>query len=85
MSKILAYVRGQIYLIQAELFFKNKKELTVCGLQYIDEMEMAKIKIEKFRCDNARENKKFTEKLSDLQKNYYEIFYTWDTATKWRS
>ena len=41
-------------------FLRTKKELTVCGLQYIDEMEMAKIKIEKFRCDNAGENKKFT-------------------------
>ena len=50
-------------------FLRTKKELTVCGLQYIDEMEMAKIKIEKFRCDNARENKKFTEKLSELKKN----------------
>ena len=26
-------------------------------------------KIEKFRCDNARENNKFTEKLSELLKN----------------
>ena len=26
-------------------FLKMKKELTVCGLQYIDEMEIAKIKI----------------------------------------
>ena len=30
---------------------------------------MLKIKIEKFRCDNAGENKKITEKLSELQKN----------------
>ena len=30
---------------------------------------MAKIKIEKFRCNNAEENNKFTEKLSALQKN----------------
>ena len=50
-------------------FLKTKKELTVCGLKYVDEMEMTKIKIEKFRWDNAGENKKFTEKLLELQKN----------------
>ena len=48
---------------------KTKKELTVCGLQYIDEMEMAILKIEKFRCNNVDVNKKFMEKLLDLQKN----------------
>ena len=42
-------------------FLKKKKELAVCGLQYINEMEMTKMKIEKFRCNNTGENKKFTE------------------------
>ena len=43
------------------------------GLQYIDEMEMAKTKIEKFRYNNAGENNKFTENLSELQKNILHL------------
>ena len=65
-------------------FLRTKKEFIIYELQYVDEIEMAKIKIEKFRCNIAGENKTITEKVIELQKkHYYGIFCAWNSKTKW--